>query len=148
MARPSEGKRKTKNKAKVASPAQAQADSRLSRKPPGLSRSPNGKSASSSQAMRSQVDSPATGPSDGADLARFEYDPPSQMRIRPEAGEREELSTPSVQVATRETPRETHGDDVHRRIAARAFLFYAEGGFQHGHDLDHWLEAEREIVES
>ena len=148
MAQAPEGKRKAKSKATSASPAQAQTDSRPSRKAPTPARSPNGKSTSSSPAMRSDVDGPATGPSDGADLARFEYDPPSQMRIRPEAGEREELSTSSVQKATGETPRETQGGDVYRRIEERAFLLYAEGGFQHGHDLDDWLEAEREFKES
>ena len=37
------------------------------------------------------------------------------------------------------------GDDQHNRIAEYAFFMYAEGGFQHGHDLDHWLEAERRV---
>lgn len=35
--------------------------------------------------------------------------------------------------------------EVHRRIAERAFLLYQEKGFRHGNDLDHWLEAERQV---
>ena len=35
--------------------------------------------------------------------------------------------------------------DLHRRIAERAFLLYEERGFRHGNDLDHWLEAERQV---
>lgn len=31
------------------------------------------------------------------------------------------------------------------RIQERAYLFYVESGYQHGHALDHWLEAERQI---
>ena len=38
--------------------------------------------------------------------------------------------------------------DLHRRIAERAFLLYKESGFQHGKDLDHWLEAERQVKNS
>jgi len=34
----------------------------------------------------------------------------------------------------------TEGD-----IAHRAFAIYCERGSQHGHDLDDWLEAEREL---
>jgi hypothetical protein len=31
-------------------------------------------------------------------------------------------------------------------IAARAFAFYCERGFQHGSDVDDWLRAERELT--
>lgn len=40
---------------------------------------------------------------------------------------------------------ESH-DMSHRRIAERAFLLYLESGCQHGRDLEHWFEAEREIT--
>lgn len=39
----------------------------------------------------------------------------------------------------------SHESDLHRRIAERAFLLYEESGFRHGNDLDHWLEAERQV---
>jgi hypothetical protein len=31
-------------------------------------------------------------------------------------------------------------------IAARAFSYYCERGFQHGSDLEDWLRAERELT--
>ena len=31
-------------------------------------------------------------------------------------------------------------------IAARAFTYYCERGFQHGSDLEDWLRAERELM--
>lgn len=34
---------------------------------------------------------------------------------------------------------------IHHRIAQRAFLLYEESGFRHGNDLEHWLEAERQV---
>ena len=36
-------------------------------------------------------------------------------------------------------------DDLHIVIAKRAYELYGERGYRHGHDLDDWLEAEREI---
>lgn len=38
--------------------------------------------------------------------------------------------------------------EAHRRIAERAFLLYEERGCRHGNDLDHWLEAERQLKTS
>ncbi len=37
-------------------------------------------------------------------------------------------------------------DDLHVRIAQRAYELPAEQGYQEGHALDDWLEAEREIL--
>jgi hypothetical protein len=33
------------------------------------------------------------------------------------------------------------------RIQQRAYELFEEGGAQHGHDLEHWLQAESEILE-
>jgi hypothetical protein len=35
---------------------------------------------------------------------------------------------------------------THENIAKRAYELYEQGHYQDGHDLTHWLEAEREIV--
>ena len=39
-------------------------------------------------------------------------------------------------------------DDLHIRIAQRAYELHAERGYRQGYALDDWLEAEREIVGS
>lgn len=36
-------------------------------------------------------------------------------------------------------------DFLHQQIAERAYLLYERSGFQHGKDVEHWLEAERQI---
>jgi hypothetical protein len=33
----------------------------------------------------------------------------------------------------------------HDEIALRAYELFLASGFQHGHDIDHWLQAEREL---
>ena len=33
-----------------------------------------------------------------------------------------------------------------RQVAARAYQLYLESGCQHGHDMDHWLQAEYELL--
>ncbi len=35
---------------------------------------------------------------------------------------------------------------VNKRIEQRAYELYELGGCEHGHDVEHWLEAEREIA--
>jgi hypothetical protein len=35
---------------------------------------------------------------------------------------------------------------THEQIAALAHRFWAEGGFQHGHDAEHWLRAEQALL--
>jgi hypothetical protein len=37
-------------------------------------------------------------------------------------------------------------DDLHVRIAQRAYELHAERGYREGRALDDWLEAEREII--
>lgn len=36
-------------------------------------------------------------------------------------------------------------DQLHQQIAELAFLLYERSGFQDGNDLEHWLEAERQV---
>jgi hypothetical protein len=35
---------------------------------------------------------------------------------------------------------------VTAKIRERAYVLFRAGGCQHGHDLEHWLEAERQII--
>ncbi len=37
-------------------------------------------------------------------------------------------------------------DDLHARIANRAYELHAERGYRQGYALDDWLEAEREVL--
>jgi hypothetical protein len=36
-------------------------------------------------------------------------------------------------------------DATHAEIALRAYELFAQEGFMHGNDVDHWLRAEREL---
>jgi len=36
-------------------------------------------------------------------------------------------------------------EDLHHKIARKAFLIYEASGFKNGYDLEHWLEAERQV---
>jgi hypothetical protein len=37
-------------------------------------------------------------------------------------------------------------DDLHARMTARAYELYVQGGYRDGAAMEHWLQAEREIV--
>ena len=39
-------------------------------------------------------------------------------------------------------------EDLGARIAERAYALYEQRGREEGHDLEDWLQAEREILES
>ena len=43
------------------------------------------------------------------------------------------------------TPNQAFGEVSDRDIACRAFELYCERGCQDGHDVDDWLNAEREL---
>ena len=84
-----------------------------------------------------------TSPSDEAASTSFGGDLDLEGSIESGNGEGSSVSAPEFQEKFRDIDM---GDGAHSRIAERAFLLYAESGFQHGHDLDHWLEAERDIT--
>ena len=53
-------------------------------------------------------------------------------------------------VITRKRERGQHetllSDDLRVRIAAQAYAFYEQRGYEDGYDLEDWLEAERRIL--
>lgn len=130
MAQTSNGKRKTTNKAKAITPT------RMKRDKPPLQQSPTLALSRGSSVTGADEGRVAAGFSGGGESAPYDEDQQLKVKIEPEADEGEGET------------KQRQGNDTHRRIAEHAFLLYAEGGFQHGHDFDHWLEAEREILGS
>lgn len=61
------------------------------------------------------------------------------MAERPKT-ERKKRTTAVPRDRSNDSPRVSETD-----IAARAFGYYCERGFQHGADLEDWLRAEREL---
>jgi hypothetical protein len=129
MAQASEGQRKTKtkNKAKSASAERTQVDV-------------SGRSRSSSL-TQSEMARETSGLSQGVDLVRDD----EGLEVGVESAD-DKGTQFSPDPAQEEAMGQIHGEEMHRRIAERAFSLYAAGGFQDGHDLDHWLEAERNIM--
>lgn len=38
-------------------------------------------------------------------------------------------------------------DQVQKEIEQLAYTFYCQCGYEHGHDLEHWIKAERRVRE-
>lgn len=38
-------------------------------------------------------------------------------------------------------------DQLREEIQQLAYTFYCQCGYEHGHDLEHWAEAERQVLE-
>jgi hypothetical protein len=53
---------------------------------------------------------------------------------------RDRIEVPGISAST-----DVNGD-LRARISGRAFERYVQRGFQDGHDLEDWLEAERQIL--
>ena len=51
-----------------------------------------------------------------------------------------------ISEATQSNPEMPDVDDLHACIASRAHELYEQEGCCHGHDLDHWLQAERQVL--
>jgi hypothetical protein len=83
---------------------------------------------------------------------RSKSEPEVSSRERQESG-RSSSSEPRQDERTRATdprPEEAGGEDpaIIARIQQRAYWLYEASGFEHGHDLEHWLEAERQVTGS
>jgi hypothetical protein len=50
--------------------------------------------------------------------------------------------------ARRRNDAQPRRNPIHEAIARRAFELFLARGEQHGHDLDDWLQAEREFAEA
>lgn len=57
--------------------------------------------------------------------------------------ERPNEGVPDATLGSQETP---GVDDLQACIAHRAYELYEQEGCCHGHDLDHWLQAEQEVL--
>ena len=53
------------------------------------------------------------------------------------------VKVPDTNLSSQEAP---VVDDLQACIAQRAFEHYEQEGCCHGHDLDHWLHAEQEVL--
>ena len=63
------------------------------------------------------------------------------MTPEPPKNERKKRTTTLPRDRSNDSPRVSESD-----IAARAFSYYCERGFQDGADLEDWLRAERELT--
>lgn len=44
-------------------------------------------------------------------------------------------------------PKKPDSDQLHSEIEQLAYKFYCQCGYEHGHDVEHWAEAERRVLE-
>lgn len=61
--------------------------------------------------------------------------------IRPKRSRRRAATSATTSIQTTHTSREPRTEE----IAARAYEIWLANGRQHGRDVEHWLEAERQL---
>lgn len=52
----------------------------------------------------------------------------------------------TVLIPPTDTPIEESATDVQRQIRCRAYELYEQRGREDGHDIEHWLQAESELI--
>lgn len=82
----------------------------------------------------------STRPKTAASTRRVRFRQPPENLTRPPVTETAEMTGPPSGRA------ETRPSDLHAKIQERAYLLFESSGYQHGHDLEHWLEAERQVT--
>jgi hypothetical protein len=80
-----------------------------------------------------------------AGLKRSKAEAPSQQQEPQVEGRR---SAPRQPVSEWLEGKDAQDPQLIGRIQQRAYLLFEARGFEHGHDLEHWLEAERQITGS
>ena len=78
-------------------------------------------------------------------IKRSKADGPSQQQEPRVEGHRSALPQPIPEKSAERVERDPQ---LVARIQQRAYVLFEAGGFEHGHDLEHWLEAERQITGS
>ena len=78
-------------------------------------------------------------------IKRSKADAPSQQQEPRVEGR---LSAPRQSIPERSEERLERDPQLVARMQERAYVLFEAGGFEHGHDLEHWLEAERQITGS
>ena len=78
-------------------------------------------------------------------IKRSKSETPPREQPEQAAGGRSSDRRPERAGSREAQPRDAQ---VIARIRQRAYGLFEAGGFEHGHDLEHWLEAERQITDS
>ncbi len=77
---------------------------------------------------------------------RTKFDKSQRQASRLEKREEMRPEPPSPEAAWRRPPTLEPSVELEERIRQRAYEIYLASGREDGHDLDHWLQAEAEVV--
>lgn len=77
---------------------------------------------------------------------RTKFDKSQRQASRLEKREEMRLESPSAEAEWSKPATLERSAELEERIRQRAYEIYAASGREDGHDVDHWLQAEAEIV--
>ena len=89
---------------------------------------------------------PAKKPKKIADGGKITPKPKAAPRRKVSSGKTIKLKKDRVTAPTRAESQYRYFEVLGSRIAERAFELYLQRGQEHGHDIEDWLEAERQIL--
>ena len=89
---------------------------------------------------------PAKKPKKTADGGKITQKPKAAPRRKVSSGTTIKPKKDRVTASTRAESQHRYFEVLGSRIAKRAYELYARRGQEHGHDMEDWLEAERQIL--
>ena len=89
---------------------------------------------------------PAKKPKKTADGGKITQKPKAAPRRKVSSGKTINPKKDRVTAPTRAESQHRYFEVLGSRIADRAYELYVQRGHEHGHDMEDWLEAERQIL--
>ena len=89
---------------------------------------------------------PAKKPKKTADGGKMTQKPKAVSRRKVSSGKTIKSKKDHVTAPTRAESQHRYFEVLGSRIADRAYKLYVQRGQEHGHDIEDWLEAERQIL--
>jgi hypothetical protein len=89
---------------------------------------------------------PSTKPKKTSDAGKIPPKSKSAPRRKVSSGKTVKPKKDRVSAPTQAEAQHRYYEDLGSRLADRAYELYVQRGQEHGHDLEDWLEAERQIL--
>ncbi len=95
---------------------------------------------------KSKKKAPSKKPSKTSDAGKMTPKSKAAPSRKVSSGKTIKLQKDRVTASTQAESQHRYYEDLGSRIAERAYELYTQRGQDHGHDLEDWLEAERQIL--
>ena len=95
---------------------------------------------------KSPTKTPAKKPTKATDAGKTQPKSKAAPKRKVASGKTRTSQNDIASASTEAESQQRYYEDLGSRLAERAYELYVQRGYKHGHDLEDWLEAERQIL--